>query len=695
MYGVPNRILTRTGFSSFAMANRFPDCVGAVDVVSDAENIKKLLKMAYSSSPISLIIHRIENTLLIDDFDVKKALLASGGRWGFFRKFFEHVMKSMQVKPENVIEYKDKSRTALQGKTLISKFFYHSLVPAPDAAASQELPKADPNVAIPLPFLRAEPPLPEPRLEEELPDPASSHNFSRNVVWTFEDIQMLLGTDIPIFGGSTHPCISLKLRDMSKPINVLTGMDDWLDNLMCNVPEVVMCYHLNGIVQRYELIKTEDLPHLPNSKFSPKVVRDIAQNILSFLKANATKSGHTYWLFKGRDDDVVKLYDLTCLCGDVLDDGQTPFTVPVAMLMYRVARNMKHQDGRRQAPTVCTLLRNCVALLPEDKYPEIATSAHYMLSDVYLPGDVDPRQPDLEDAGESSANGEAQPESDEYLAVRSTSLAAIREPQDEPQDTPPPAPPPLSADVTNRCTDALKHVLNGLRLLSKMNASEPEMVNPGEAIPMPCGTPLKSEMKSQEESPTAVLRKSPVPSEEWSWAQHLKALLLEKAALIYLTLLEYAFSLEKFGVTLRHAAMAMRILAALEHLRGVPSQWEGGLYSRAGDVLLTVVKRGVGDMPRHDEAYHQPSEMDDTLQKLLRQEGESTDLPAPLPPALDGLEPLLQSSAACYSHAVAVETDKHLQLGFYRLLGNVKNELGVFYMDQAWGKTLYFVVFSV
>ena len=36
---------------------------------------------------------------------------------------------------------------------------------------------------------------------------------------------------------------------MTKPINVLTGLDYWLDNLMCNVPEMAMCYHLNGIVQ--------------------------------------------------------------------------------------------------------------------------------------------------------------------------------------------------------------------------------------------------------------------------------------------------------------------------------------------------------------------------------------------------------------------------------------------------------------
>lgn len=58
---------------------------------------------------------------------------------------------------------------------------------------------------------------------------------------------------------------------------------------------VLLCNH----VQSYELIKTEDIPNLENSGFSPRVVKDVAQNILSFLKANATKEGHTYWLFRG------------------------------------------------------------------------------------------------------------------------------------------------------------------------------------------------------------------------------------------------------------------------------------------------------------------------------------------------------------------------------------------------------------
>ena len=38
-------------------------------------------------------------------------------------------------------------------------------------------------------------------------------------------------------------------REVDSPITVLTGLDYWLDNLMCNVPEIAMCYHQGGFVQ--------------------------------------------------------------------------------------------------------------------------------------------------------------------------------------------------------------------------------------------------------------------------------------------------------------------------------------------------------------------------------------------------------------------------------------------------------------
>lgn len=56
------------------------------------------------------------------------------------------------------------------------------------------------------------------------------------------------------------------------------------------------------------MIKTEDIPHLENSTFSTRVVKDIAQNILSFLKSNCTKEGHTYWLFKGENESALQSF---------------------------------------------------------------------------------------------------------------------------------------------------------------------------------------------------------------------------------------------------------------------------------------------------------------------------------------------------------------------------------------------------
>ena len=79
-----------------------------------------------------------------------------------------------------------------------------------------------------------------------------------------------------------------------------SGLDYWLDNLMFNVPEVAMCFHSAGVIQKYQRIKTEELPKLKNSKFDPELVKDIAQHILAFLKDNTTHEGHTYWLVKSK-----------------------------------------------------------------------------------------------------------------------------------------------------------------------------------------------------------------------------------------------------------------------------------------------------------------------------------------------------------------------------------------------------------
>ena len=84
-----------SGFTSFRMANDFVDCLADVDVVSDGENIKKLLKIPYSKAPISMVVHRVGKTLLLDDFDIHRYLLRrSASEWEWIRKFFYEIVLS-------------------------------------------------------------------------------------------------------------------------------------------------------------------------------------------------------------------------------------------------------------------------------------------------------------------------------------------------------------------------------------------------------------------------------------------------------------------------------------------------------------------------------------------------------------------------------------------------------------------------
>lgn len=606
-YGLQQALSHSTGFTSFRMAHMFPDCLGEIDVVSSAENIKKLLKLPYSAkSGISLMIHRIENTLLIDDFDIHKYLLRQADdEWQWLKSFMcEHILGGLG-EAERRLFLKNKSREALQQRSMQSKFLYHSLTDVAGSVAdsASELQQHQQQHMKQMKardlLVLAGPLLPDPSVDERVPDPGTNHTFNRNVVWTFEDIRMLIGTDMPIFGNANRPCISLRLRDMNQPINVLTGIDYWLDNLMCNVPEVVMCYHLDGLVQKYELIPTEDLPNLENSQFSPKVIRNVAQNILAFLKQNATKAGHTYWLFKGRNDDFVKLYDLTSLCMNAEEDaasaststsnatgvdtpseeGETkptdpdksnandgnPFTVPVAMLLYKVARNMKNvaqNDGMsaKQAGSIKTLLDNCIQLLPKEKYPQIVTSSHYILSDLHVPASINPNAPnfswspdeldDDETDGHSGPHGEEStanatssktppPTTSQASGSESVARKNISETLNEfhlqPNWKHNASPPPIVGGVRERCEVALQHIVEGLSCLQYFSSTaekislakaeeeerqrirneeqNPNMANARHAIPLPYARLQPEAEQLAEASPIPLGWKTEKPSQ--------------------------------------------------------------------------------------------------------------------------------------------------------------------------------------
>ena len=117
---------------------------------------------------------------------------------------------------------KDGSSSALQERNLVSKFLYRTLQKSLDDQSGGDDLK---NSEVKCLSLTSLPQLPEPQLENipHLGSASSADAFVRNYLWTFEDIRMLIGSNMPIFGDADHPCVSLRLRDMKKPINILTG----------------------------------------------------------------------------------------------------------------------------------------------------------------------------------------------------------------------------------------------------------------------------------------------------------------------------------------------------------------------------------------------------------------------------------------------------------------------------------------
>ncbi|XP_049620364.1 erythroid differentiation-related factor 1 isoform X1 [Suncus etruscus] len=719
-------------FSSFGMAYDFIDSVGNdVDVVSDSENIKKLLKIPYSKSHVSMAVHRVGRTLLLDELDIQELFMRSSqtGDWTWLKEFYQRLI-------DQKWQRKKKSKEHWYQKAILSKFLYYSIngdgaaQPVPSAAEQQDPPSADQppdpdGASWPAPFE-----MPASVSEDpSAPSQGLKNDFVRNILWTFEDIHMLVGSNMPIFGGGRYPAVSLRLRDNNKPINVLTGIDYWLDNLICNVPELVMCFHVNGIVQKYEMIKTEEIPNLENSNFSTKVIKDIAQNILSFLKSNCTKEGHTYWLFKASGSDIVKLYDLTTLCEETEDKYQNPFTMPVAILLYKVACNMmmKKNQNRKHYGTIRTLLLNCVKLLDKSRHPQIIASANYMLSELFQ---LD--EPKKEESSESSLNEnsdesyseeeeEEMADSDENGAysnspdpaednkavaiIKSVGELSVPEKYKSIHQIRPSCAFPVCHDTEERCRLVLSYVLEGLKSVDSSIKKESDLPAADPSTPIP----LKYEDDSTRAGPEGLekqmalfldkmgsLQKDNHSSQSGmipgSWQHKMKLQLILKSSKAYYVLSDAALSLQKYGRALRYIKLALQshdtYCCLCTNMLSEVLLFLSQYLTLCGDIQLMLAQNASNRAAHLEEFNYQTKEDQEILHSLHREAScqgfaWATDLST-------DLESQLSVSCKCYEAANEIlqfsdlksqNPEQYVQI--LKRMGNIRNEIGVFYMNQA------------
>ncbi|XP_058508159.1 erythroid differentiation-related factor 1 [Solea solea] len=726
-------------FSSFGMAYDFIDCIGDdVDVVSDSENIKKLLKIPFSKSHVSMAVHRVGRTLLLDELDIQELFMKSSqtGDWTWLKEFYQRLI-------DQKWQRKKKSKEHWYQRAILSKFLYYSIngngaeEAVPDNSNEGDVKNGAEECSYS--WLASFMSTQSDAEESDAPKEGLRNDFVRNIMWTFEDIHMLVGSNMPIFGGGRYPAVSLRLRDNNKPINILTGIDYWLDNLMCNVPELVMCFHVDGIVQKYEMIKTEDIPHLENSTFSTKVVKDIAQNILSFLKSNCTKEGHTYWLFKASGSDIVKLYDLTTLCEEAEEEKcQNPFTLPVAVLLYKVAGNLmlKGRQNRKHYGTIRTLLLNCVKLLDQERHPQIIASAHYMLSELFQ---LDQAPEDSKDEGESLRAGgsedsysdedrEEDEEEEELTEDRddTDSFSSCSSPQDDnkavaiirsvgelsvpeiyrsthqirPSDTV-----PISQDKEEKCRHVLSYVLKGLKAVDSSVKQESDLpaADPNTPIPLKyedrdaigaCASEKGISLLLERAGPMQVDQKHPTRSGmiPGSWQHHMKLQLFLKASKAYYVLSDAASNLLKYGQALRYIKLSLQCYDAYCSVSSAPQPqvlyFHSQCLSLCGDIQLMLAQNASNRAAYLEEYSYQTKEDQEILHSLHRESScqafnMATDL------AMDPEYQLFVSSK-CYEAAYELLVSKALkghesdqQAQVLKRLGNIRNEMGVYYMNQA------------
>ena len=85
-------------------------------------------------------------------------------------------------------------------------------------------------------------------------------------------------------------------------VTPLMWLDAWLDNVMESVPELAICYHHNGVVQGYELLKTDEIFLLKGIAedgtvvFHPQVVQQNGLSVLKFLQDNCKQDPGSYWV---------------------------------------------------------------------------------------------------------------------------------------------------------------------------------------------------------------------------------------------------------------------------------------------------------------------------------------------------------------------------------------------------------------
>jgi len=385
----------------------------ATDFVASSSTMKTIFGLAYSNASVQVAVNRVDNTLVLNGVINGGACLGSRDAPLPHSSSAAQPEESGAISPSHIsgdgdfaqpgegdekkhkVRKKKKKKRGMDGllrdahvdqlSLLYSKFMYYS-ASAPDDPAEPALEKD----------------IREGLVQEALPDSRqdAGHGvqgtqeggvqvFRRAVHFEFHNLNLLLGSDTVIFNRGVHTSeLNLQLHDMDSEVPKLTCLDYWLDNIFNQVPHTAVCYHKEGKVHGYQLVRTQDIPTWSGFAFEPKAVMETASSILHFLQTNCTKDAGTYWLCRQAGSDEIQLY-----CLDDVDNRQrNALSQPIGLLCFKIARRLQLQDrlacaaggSCKQRGRTARLFCNALAVLDDAVHPNVVSLAHEGLADAMV-----------------------------------------------------------------------------------------------------------------------------------------------------------------------------------------------------------------------------------------------------------------------------------------------------------------------
>ncbi|KAK6116641.1 hypothetical protein DH2020_049640 [Rehmannia glutinosa] len=418
-----------------------------IDVIAPADILKQIFKIPYSKARLSVAVHRVGQTLILNsgpDVEEGEKLIRRTNRQpksvdqSLFLNFAMHSvrMEACDCPPSHNTSSDEQFKSSIYPDEYMSsdgslESSDHSMrghasyrqregiVQGEGYTHQQELPQAEKENLFwgkkknkrhkgreaikKVSEVKEKPRCPV--QESEKYRKVGDDDFLRVLFWQFHNFRMLLGSDLLIFSNEKYVAVSLHLWDVSRKVTPLTWLEAWLDNFMASVPELAICYHQDGVVQGYELLKTDDIFLLKGISddgtpaFHPHVVQQNGLSVMRFLQENCKEDPGAYWLYKSAGDDDIQLFDLSVIpkshTADSSHDssgslpsliyrGRSDSVLSLGILLYRIAHRLSLSMSSNDRARCASFFQKCLSFLDEPDHLVVRALAHEQFARLLL-----------------------------------------------------------------------------------------------------------------------------------------------------------------------------------------------------------------------------------------------------------------------------------------------------------------------